>query len=293
MKLEIHCVLEGQAALGEGPVWCGEDRLLYWVDILAGRVHRFDPASKKDRFVQFDGSVGAVALREAGGLLVAIDRSLVRSDGEGRGLEVLASPEDHLPTNRFNDGKCDRLGRFWVGSMNTDAASPTGSLYCLDTDRSLRTVLSGVTIGNGLGWSPSGDVMYFTDSPLRTIYAMDFEVASGRVGPKRTFAVVEPGRGVPDGLTVDSEGFVWSAHWDGACLSRYSPGGSLDSVVELPVPRPTSVAFGGPDLQTLYVTSARVGLGSEGLGAAPLSGGLFTIDGTGCTGLPEPKCRVR
>jgi sugar lactone lactonase YvrE len=293
VKLTIRCVLEAQAALGEGPLWCAESGLLYWVDILAGQVRRFDPASKTDRFVQFDGTVGAVALEEHGGLLVALGRSLVRSDSEGQVLEVLASADEHLPTNRFNDGKCDRLGRFWVGSMDMQESSPTGSLYCLDLDRSLRSVLPEVTIGNGLGWSPSGDVMYFTDSPLRTIYSMDFDGVTGRVGPKRTFAMVDPDRGFPDGLTVDTEGFVWSAHWEGGCLSRYSPGGALVSVVELPVPRPTSVAFGGPGLQTLYVTSARVGLGPERLAEAPLSGGLFAIDGTGCAGSPEPKCRVQ
>jgi len=288
MTLEIRCVLEAKASLGEGPVWSPREGLLYWVDILKGQVHWFDPERLEDRFFELDGTVGAIALCQEGGLLVALGSTLALVHPEVGSVEVIADPEHHLPRNRFNDGKCDRAGRFWIGSMDTDEASPSGALYCLDTDRSLTKVFSGVTIGNGLGWSPQNDVMYFTDSPLRKIYAMPFDLASAQVGPRRVFAELPVGGGFPDGLTVDAEGCVWGAHWDGGCLTRYSPDGQIDRVLELPVPRPTSLTFGGPDLATLYVTSARVGLSPEELSAAPLSGGVFAISGTGCQGLPEP-----
>jgi sugar lactone lactonase YvrE len=292
MTMEIRCVLEAEASLGEGPIWCPRKGLLYWVDILRGQIHWFDPESREDHFCELDETVGAVALRQEGGLLVALGSTLVFVDPEVGSIELIAAPERHLPRNRFNDGKCDRHGRFWIGSMDTDEVSPSGALYCLDTDRSLTRIFGDVTIGNGLGWSPENDVIYFTDSPLRTIYAMDFDLASARVGPRRVFAEIPAERGFPDGLTVDAEGCVWGAHWDGGCLTRYTPDGRIDRVLELPVPRPTSVAFGGADLDTLYVTSARVGLAPQALAAAPLSGGIFAISGIGCKGLPEPTYRT-
>ena len=287
--MKIECALEAKATLGEGPVWCAETGVLFWVDILGQKVHRTEPDSGRDSVLTLDGPVGALALAGAGQAIAAITNRVVMLDLETGATRTLAEPEGALPCNRFNDGKCDRHGRFWVGSMDTAERDPTGALYRVEANGPVTRMVEAVTVANGLGWSSDDSIMYFTDSCLSTIYAYAFDAGTGTLGEKRVFARIPTNLGVPDGLAVDAEDCVWSAHWDGGCLTRYSADGTINRVVHLPVPRPTSLAFGGENLDQMFVTSARFGLSDQQLRAAPLSGGLFRIEGLGVCGTETPR----
>jgi sugar lactone lactonase YvrE len=230
--------------------------------------------------------VGAVVPRRRGGLVAAMQNGFKAVDPETGAVSLIANPEADKPGNRFNDGKCDRRGRFWAATMAIDTQPGEGSLYRLDTDGRVSRMDTGFHVSNGLGWSPDNRRFYFTDSGPKRIYVYDFDLEGGAVENRRTFVQVPDGVGVPDGLAVDAEGFVWSAHWDGWCVTRYDPDGKVDRVINLPVPRPTSCAFGGPDLTTLYITSARIRLSAGQLAEAPLSGSVFALQ-SGIRGLPE------
>ncbi len=193
-------------------------------------------------------------------------------------LKPLINPEAHIPENRFNDARCDRAGRLWAGSMPLDAATPTGALYRFDAAGAWEKMDSGFAVSNGLDWSPDDRTFYFVDTGPGIIYAYDFDIATGEISKRREFARIAPEEGRPDGLTVDADGNVWCAIWDGWCVRRYRPDGRLDREISLPVPRPTSCAFGGKDLETLFITSARVRLPERTLADAPLSGGVFALE---------------
>lgn len=285
---DVACVLDARARLGEGPVWCSLERALYWVDIHAPAVHRLEPATGATATWAVPEEVGSLALRRPGGLLVALRSGLAFLDPATGAVTPAAAPEPDRPDNRLNDGKCDRRGRFWVGSMRAGPRQPTGALYRVDPDLRCHRVLDGITVPNSLAFSPDDRTLYFADTPTRTIFAFDLDVATGTVANRRVFATVAEGLGFPDGSTVDAEGFLWNAHWDGWRLTRYAPDGRVDRVVELPVQRPTSCAFGGPGLDVLYVTSSRQRLTEDDLRRGPLAGGLFALD-PGVRGLPEPR----
>ena len=232
--------------------------------------------------------IGCIALRRSGGLVAGLGRSFAFVDLPDGKITAFANPEEEVLGNRFNDGKCDRQGRFWAGTMDLRATRPTGTLYRLDTKLRVAPVLSGLAITNGVGWSPDDKTLYVTDSNNREILAFDFDAHSGEVSGRREFARVPATDGFPDGLTVSADGDVWSAHWDGWRVTRYSAGGAVREIIWMPVPRPTSCMFGGADLSTLFVTSATDGLTDEELDNAPLSGGLFAVS-TGAVGLSEPS----
>jgi sugar lactone lactonase YvrE len=219
---------------------------------------------------------------------------LIFADADGFGIldpasgEIsrIADTEKDRAHNRFNDGKVDRAGRFWGGTMDNQCLQATGSLYRVDRDLSVHCLDSGFICSNGIGWSPDNQTMYFTDSMVRTIWAYEFDLGSGAMGPRRVFAQLSDRDGYPDGLTVDSEGFVWSAVWDGWRLIRYAPDGAIEREIRMPVQRPSSCMFGDPDLKTLFITSACVELGWSALKEGPLAGGLFALR-TRVAGLPE------
>ncbi len=283
---DVVSVVPTTAFLGEGPTWMPAERKLALVDILAPAIIVADPKDGSFQTHPMPELIGAVVPRRRGGFLAAMQTGLKAVDLETGAVTTLASPESAKPGNRFNDGKCDRRGRFWAGTLAIDTTPGHGCLYRLDPDGRCTLVESGFHISNGLGWSPDDRTFYFTDSGVRRIYAYDFDAEEGTISNRRTFVEVPEGSGAPDGLAVDAEGFVWSAHWDGWCITRYDPAGRVDRVINLPVPRPTSCAFGGPDLTTLYVTSARIRLSVQQLAEAPLSGSVFAIQ-TGVKGIPE------
>jgi sugar lactone lactonase YvrE len=230
--------------------------------------------------------VSALALLPEGGMLVALADGLWHFAPADAALSLVAPIEAEIPTSRLNDGRCDRQGRFWVGSMDRSTPDSRGTLYRYDPDGSLHRVFDGIEVPNGLAFSPDGGTMYFCDSPTRCLQAFTLDSESGALGEGRLFARCAP-PGVPDGAAVDAEGCLWVAHFDGGRLTRFRPDGDVDRVVPMPVDRPTACCFGGPDLDTLFVTSARVNLDAAALRRAPLSGAVFALR-PGVRGLPEP-----
>jgi sugar lactone lactonase YvrE len=285
---KARVAFEIKARLGEGPVWDIDLQRLYWVDIEERKFHRFYPEKGENRSVAMPDMVSAVALTRTSKVLCAFSKDLTLMSEDGDIGQVIHSMQDEPLTNRYNDGKCDTLGRFWIGSMSKIGTPRAGAIYRLDADGSLTRMISDVCTSNGLGWSPDNKTMYHTDSPLGEIHAFDFDLEAGAISNSRLFARIPSDQGRPDGLTVDTQGGVWSAHWGGGCVTRYLPNGTVDRVIEMPVPRPTSVIFGGRDFSTLFVTSARIDLTHEELKNAPLSGSIFSIE-TDYVGLPTPR----
>jgi sugar lactone lactonase YvrE len=219
--------------------------------------------------------------------VVALRTGFAILDFESGDLKSIFDLEPELPYLRFNDGKCDRQGRFWAGTMDEDYPQQRGSLYRLDTNLSCQEIRNTVGISNGLGWSPDNSIFYYTDSTTRTIYAYDFDPQDGCISNERVFAQT-PQAYVPDGLTVDADGYIWSAKWDGWKVVRYAPDGRIDLELPIPVQRPTSCTFGGPEMNLLLITSASIDLTAAERETQPLSGNVFVVD-TEFRGIPEPK----
>jgi sugar lactone lactonase YvrE len=288
--IDVACVVPARAILGESPIWDPVDEALWWVDIRRPAVHRYLPRTGAADAWPMPEEVGSLALRrERGrGLLLALRSGLAFFDPATGALERVCRPEPDQPDNRLNDGKCDRRGRFWVGSMHVSGRQPTGVLYRVDPDLAWQRVVDGITVPNSLAFAPDDRTLYFADTPTRRIMAHGLDLERGALGPARVFVTVPDDAGYPDGSTVDAEGFLWNAHWDGGRLTRYAPDGRVDRVVPLPVTRPTCCAFGGSALDVLYVTTASVRLGEAELGRQPWAGGLLALD-VGVRGLPEPR----
>lgn len=275
---EVLSVAAVRDSLGEGPVWDAAEQALYWVDIEGCLLQRLDPRTGAlDRW-RMPERLGSFALRERDGAILALESGFALYDLGSDTVEWIENPERDLPHNRMNDGKCDRQGRFWAGTMDDRAREKTGALYRVDADHSVHRMVAGIGISNALAWSPDGRVLYFADTMERAVYACDHDPATGAIANRRVFVAPGDGPGSPDGATVDEEGFLWNAQWDGWRIVRYAPDGTVDRVVALPVQRPTSCAFGGPDLRTLFITSATVGLEEATLAAQPLAGHLLAID---------------
>lgn len=279
--LDARPVSNQRDVLGEGPTW-SDGRLLH-VDILGSKVYSLDPLSGEQKTLTVSGEVSAVVPRAGGGVLLAIEHEIVALDCDGARL-TLAIVEDHLPTNRFNDCRCDPAGRLWAGTMSRQREPETAALYCLEPGQPIRCVVPNTTLSNGIGWSPEGDRMYFIDSTTQRIDAFDFDVASGAVANRRPLAAVNPSDGMPDGLTVDIEGGVWVCLFGGSAIRRYSPDGRIDEVIDLPITHPTCPVFGGSDLRTLFVTSTRHRLLPAQLREQPLAGAVLALD-VGAKGL--------
>lgn len=285
---EVTCIWQIQALLGEGPLWVAAEKALYWVDILNRQVHRLEPASGQKRSWTFAEPITSLALRQSGGFVGTVPHGFVAIDLEAGTHEPIVTVETDLPNNRFNDGKVDDNGRFWAGTMDKQEKEATGTLYRLDPDLSLHVMDQDYIITNGPAFSVDGRTMYHNDSIKGLVYAFDLQ-NDGVLGGKRpfqqlTFAI----NGAPDGMTVDSENCLWLAHYGGSRLTRFAPTGEILAEVPLPVPNVTSCTFGGPALDTLYITTAAQNMSAAELEKYPLSGSLFAYK-PGVTGLPTPQ----
>lgn len=284
----VTCVVEAGNRLGEVPVWDVAEQALYWVDIEGRLLQRYTPSTGAVERWAMPERIACFALRESGGLIVAFASGIAFYDLETREIDWIARPEADRPGNRFNEGKCDRRGRFWTGSMDDGLTRRSGALYRVDPDRSVEMVLDGVGVSNSIVWSPDDRDFYFADTLEGVIWRFDFDAEAGRISNRRAIVDLRGSGFGPDGSTVDAEGCLWNAQWGGWRVARYSPEGELLRSVPLPVQKPTNCIFGGPDLATLYVTSAVADLDGAALAAQPLAGGLFALD-VGVAGLPETR----
>jgi L-arabinonolactonase len=284
----VECVLDCHAELAEGPVWDPQDNVLYWVNIKSHEIHRYDPVTGKDQQWPTPMDVGSVALRRDGGMIVALKTGFFLFDPPTARFTPIAAPEPGLPDNRFNDGKTDRQGRFWAGSLHDPETAPTGSLYRLDTDLSCHKMVEGIYASNGLAFSPDSATAYFADSRRRIVWAWDFDQADGALRNRRVFIELRGSEGAPDGAAVDTDGGYWLAQPPAGRVVRYDPRGRIDRVLELPVSQPTCVAFGGARMDTLYITSAKYRMAPDELKREPLAGAIFAAY-PGVTGLPDVR----
>ncbi|MEC9490304.1 MAG: SMP-30/gluconolactonase/LRE family protein [Halanaerobiales bacterium] len=273
----LDLVLDAKAQIAEGPFWVQEKQLLYWVDIPGKTINLYNPAAEENKVIQLEKMIGAVIpVKNQQKLLAALADGLYLIDAETAETEFLVNPESNTEETRFNDGKCDSKGRFWVGTMDLEENRELGTLYCLDQDLNLEEKIKDVKISNGLAWSLDNKTMYYIDSPTREVLAFDYDLETAEISNRRVIIKFAEGEGVPDGMTIDEHGRLWIAHFGGAQVSRWDPeaGKKIDKV-ELPVSNVTSCAFGGKNLDELYITTASVGLSEEGKKEQPYAGGVF------------------
>jgi sugar lactone lactonase YvrE len=276
-SVEVDCVLDARAELGECPVWSVPEQVLYWIDIRAPAMHRLDPATGENRSWALPSRVGSFALRESGGAVVALVDGFYVLDFDTGEVTFLTGPE-HVPGTRFNDGKVSPDGRFWAGTMDEEQLSrPIAVLYRLDPDGGLHRMVDNLIVSNGLAWTADGRTMYHSDSKGPIIWAYDYDLLTGAISGRRVIARSTEQLGRPDGAAVDADGFYWSAGISAGVLNKWSPDGRLVQSIPLPCSNPTAPCFGGPDLKTIFVTSLRHDLPAEVLTAKPLSGGIFSI----------------
>ena len=283
--MQAKSILHAQASLGEGSLWNPATARLYWVDIEGRALHVFDPATGQDQHFATGKRISTVVPMRNGHALVALQTGIHELDlGTGQ-LTRLADPvtDEHL---RFNDGKCDPAGRFWVGTFDFLARARAGTLYRYDPDGSTHVMLRHITNSNGIVWALDQRTMYYIDTPTLTVQAFDYDNASGAIANARVIIRFPEGIGWPDGMTIDAEGMLWVALWGGGAVQRYDPAtGALLQVITVPAPFTSSCAFGGPDLTTLFITSARGGLDPQQLHTFPLSGNVFAAV-PGVAGVP-------
>lgn len=286
--LEIEMIVDSKNRVGEVPVWSPRDRKVWWIDVRQPRIQSFDPDTGNfETFLTGGQALGSYAIREKGGFMLAQEDGLYAFDPANGERELLTDPESDLPDNRLNDGRCDRRGRFWLGSMNDTQRTDDGNFYSVGTDFSIAKWFDGINIPNGVCFSPDDKTMYFADTPKKMIWAFDFDIDEGRISNRRIFADLKDAPGRPDGSTVDAEGFVWNAEFAGHRIVRYAPDGLVDRVIDMPVTNITCVGFGGDNLDQLYITTAWQGLSEEQREKEPHAGALFRTE-VGVRGLPEP-----
>lgn len=291
MADEIQCVVQGADILGEVPLWCDRTQKLWWIDARRPALQSYDPASGKHTAIRLPPEliVGSIAMREAGGFLLATNRGFYRYDpAKAEAPLALLNPETDKPTHRLNDGKCDRRGRFWVGSMHDTVREPTGVLYRLDGNMRCHVKLEDFVLPNAICWSLDDKTMYFADTHRQTIWAFDFDIDDGVISNRRVFKDWTHQLGRPDGATIDAEGYMWNAMVATGKLVRLAPDGSVDREIQLPVTNPTCPAFGGKNLDQLYITSHSQRIPVEQMAREPYAGGLLLLD-VGVKGVPEPR----
>ena len=273
--LTADCVLDAKAVLGEGPVWRAETQDLVWVDIESTRVCCFNPATGENQTWDVGEKPGLAVPTKQGDLILGTSVGFVRLDLASGVLSPIIDPEQDLPNNRFNDGKVDPEGRLWAGTMGLDEAPNVGSLYRLNRNLSTDKLFDQVTISNGMAWTSDQKTFYYIDSPTRRVDVFDCDMAGGTVSDRRTAFELPEGMGYPDGMSIDNEGMLWVALWQGWGVARFAPGGALLAKVEVPVECVTSCCFGGENWDELYITTSSRDLDETGRAEQPLAGGLF------------------
>jgi L-arabinonolactonase len=296
INTDVECVLDCRDKLGEGIFWCPIERVLYWVDVpMPSFLHRWDPNNGKHDIWPMPEMITSLAKRNDGALLVASHHGLNVFDPRRATLVRIAAPEADRPANRANDGGVDGKGRFWFGTMRNNVApdgaylaiaESTGVLYKVEPGLRIVPMEGEVGISNATCWSPDYRRMYFADTLVGAIHVYDFDLELGAISNKRMFAKLD-GHGYPDGATVDADGYVWNARWEGGSVIRFAPNGDVDAIVAIPANRVTCCAFGGDDLDTLYVTTSRLHLTEQELETQPRAGGIFALK-PGVRGLPRP-----
>lgn len=290
-NVEIHAVVRAADILGEVPLWCARSRRLWWIDVRRPALQYYEPSTGRHAALRLhpDLVTGAIALRESGGFVLAAQTGFHYYDpAAGTPATLIANPEENRPGMRLNDGKCDRRGRFWCGSMHDTLREPLGTLYRLDPDLGCHRMLSGFVLPNAISWSPDDKTMYFADTHRQVIWAFDYDIDDGAISNRRVFKDWTHQAGRPDGATVDAEGYVWNCMVAAGHLVRLAPDGRVDRCIQLPVTNPTCPAFGGGDLSTLYITSHSQRFTPEQQAREPLAGALLALD-VGVRGLPEPR----
>jgi sugar lactone lactonase YvrE len=285
--LDISVVLHTHTEIGESPVWSRSTQELSFVDISGQQIHLYRPSDGRHRVFDLPDEVTSATPRGQGGFVLSLRKTFAFYDPETAHLDILDDPEPDRPGNRFNDARCDPQGRLWAGTMGADDwNAPTGAVYRFDPDRRITRMIDDVKCSNGTGWSPDGRTMYHTQSFRYAIFAYDFDAEAGTIANGRPFVgLPDDGPGFPDGLSVDEQGFVWSAQPVYGRLVRYDPDGGVDRIISLPVSRGTSCTFGGPDLGTLFITSATETLTPAQIAEEPLAGSVFACT-PGIRGLP-------
>ncbi len=282
----VECVVDGRNVLGESVVWHPAEQALYWVDVRAPALYRLE----RDHSVTtmpLPALAGCVAPRRAGGIAIALQDGFCTLDTATGALTRLVDPEPDKPDNRINDGRCDRAGRFWAGSMHVTVREPLGAVYRLDADHTVRRMRERITVPNSICFAPDDRTMYLADTYANLIFACDFSLDDGAIANERVLVDTASHGGHPDGSCVDADGCIWNAEYRGGRLVRYTPDGRIDRTIALPVSQPTCCCFGGPGLDTLYVTSSRQRMTPEALAKEPLAGGVFAVRPGGARGLPE------
>jgi sugar lactone lactonase YvrE len=291
MMKAIH-LYQSQCVLGEGPYWHTSRKSFFWVDIESGTLFEYILKSGKVRTWNFNHRLSLVLEGEEDHLILALGLKIARFHPESEKLEWLASIESELTHNRCNDGKCDAMGRLWVGTMNLQFKEGAGSFYSLDQDHMLHKHLDQITISNGMAWTPNNQTLYYIDSPTQQVNAYHFDLEKGGIAFERTAIEIPLSMGTPDGMCMDQEEKLWIAHYGGYGVYRWDPvSGQLMEKVELPAPNITSCAFGGEDMDTLLVTTARENLNEAQLAEFPLSGDVFLVKTNTSGFLPNP-CRL-
>jgi sugar lactone lactonase YvrE len=276
----ITCITDIRAELGESPVWSAAENVVYWIDIRGRKLHRTDPEAGATTSFDLPSRPGMIALRKRGGLIAVLEDGVYACDPVNGTLERLVALEADRPENRANDGKCDKAGRLWVGTMNiADEMNPTGALYRIDPDLTVAKVKSEVAIPNGLAWSPDDSTMYWTDTTMDVVWRYGFDAESGEQRTEEPFLHYDFRKtGGIDGAAMDTEGGYWPAVYGGSKVMRILPDGTVGHEIALPVSQPTMPAFGGPDMTTLFVTSAYQNMRDEKRQAEPLAGALLAVE---------------
>ncbi len=284
--MTVDVALKVKASLGECPRWDEKAQVLYWLDINEGQLHRFNPATGEDDYLQFDEEIGCFSLREQGGFVMATRSGFYLLEGWDTERTFVTDPEEGLDKNRFNDGRCDAKGRLWAGSVYPPKDHGGASIYSLENGETQRWVDNLLT-ANGIGFSPDNTVFYYADTPSHAIHRCDYDLGTWRISKPRVFHQFPHGNGRPDGAAVDSEGYYWSALYEGGRVVRLAPDGQIVQEIAVPARCPTMVAFGGADLKTLYITSVGSRPDAE-LAEFPHSGALFKVR-VSVAGLPEHR----